>query len=309
MELTLSVNAPTGVSPAAVQWVLNYPAADFSSASIAAVNEGGKSVNCQMGVGSAACVMWGENNTQMVDGAAATISLVISPSTLDTSSQVQISNPMAAAPDAFAFNSSATGGTVTILQPAALDGFSCIPVTITPPAISTCTVWLTAPAPSSGATVALHASAPAVTIPSVVTVAPGFTSAEFTATPLTLSSQEATTLTASYLGVNEGFGLVVNPAPVVLVGVAVSPGYIEGGQTAKGTVTLSAPAGNGGVVVALASSNSAVATVPSSVTVPAGSTTALFTVNGITPPRFTRVLVSGSYGGVTNSASLGVRRY
>src|SRR5437773_4081068 len=51
-----------------------------------------------------------------------------------------------------------------------------------------------------------------------------------------------------------------------------------GPQSSTGTVTLSGPAPAGGAQVTLSSSNGA-ASVPSSVTVPAGSSSANFTVN------------------------------
>ena len=70
-------------------------------------------------------------------------------------------------------------------------------------------------------------------------------------------------------------------------------------------MTLSATAPAGGATVTLSSSNTAVATVPSSVTVPAGAASANF-------PASTAACTSGSatisgiYGGVTRSAGLTV---
>jgi hypothetical protein len=72
-----------------------------------------------------------------------------------------------------------------------------------------------------------------------------------------------------------------------------------------GTVTLTAAAPPGGAVVTLSSSNSAVATVPASVTVAAGVTSASFT--GSTAACVSTVVtISGTYEGVTRSAGLTV---
>ena len=87
----------------------------------------------------------------------------------------------------------------------------------------------------------------------------------------------AVTITATYSGVARTATLTVNP-PVALVGVSVNPAAVTGGADSTGTVTLSAAAPAGGAVVALTSSNTNAATVPASVTVAAGATTATFAV-------------------------------
>ena len=86
----------------------------------------------------------------------------------------------------------------------------------------------------------------------------------------TVSSSTAATLTASYSGVSKTFGVTITPPPAALSSVSVSPSTIVSGQTGTGTVSLTAAAGTGGVVVTLSSSNSTAASVPASVTVPAG---------------------------------------
>src|SRR2546422_625671 len=64
-----------------------------------------------------------------------------------------------------------------------------------------------------------------------------------------------------------------------LSSLSLNPPSVTGGAASIGTVTLSAPASAGDAVVALLSTNPAVATVPASVTVPAGATGATFTVS------------------------------
>ena len=60
-----------------------------------------------------------------------------------------------------------------------------------------------------------------------------------------------------------------------LSSLAVSPTSVVGGASSTGTVTLTAPAPTGGSVVSLSSANAAVS-VPASVTVPGGQTSATF---------------------------------
>lgn len=97
------------------------------------------------------------------------------------------------------------------------------------------------------------------------------------------------------------------PAPAAALStLTLSPASVTGGNASQGTVTLSAPAPAGGALVSLSSSNTAAATVPASVNVPAGATSAGFTVTTRAVAATTAVTVSATYGGVTRTASLGV---
>src|SRR6267378_1975769 len=94
-------------------------------------------------------------------------------------------------------------------------------------------------------------------------------------------------------------------ASVSLSSVSLNPTSVTGGNSSTGTVTLSGPAPAGGAQVVLASNNGA-ASVPSSVAVPAGATTATFVVSTSAVAASTTVAISAAYGGVTRSASLTV---
>ena len=85
--------------------------------------------------------------------------------------------------------------------------------------------------------------------------------------------------------------------------LALSAATIAPGAAAQGTVTLTNPAPAGGVAVALSSSNSAVATVQTPVTVPAGASSATMAVTGIAPGTVTIVATAG---GSSQSAPLTV---
>jgi VCBS repeat-containing protein len=96
--------------------------------------------------------------------------------------------------------------------------------------------------------------------------------------------------------------VAINVMPTLVL-LAIDPASVTGGGTARGTVTLSGPAPGTGVAVSL-STNSSTVTVPSSVTVPAGSTGATFSITTTSMASSTAVTVSAVYGGVTRTAVL-----
>jgi hypothetical protein len=91
-----------------------------------------------------------------------------------------------------------------------------------------------------------------------------------------------------------------------LAGIALNPASVVGGNTSEGTASLTSAAPSGGAVVTLSSSNTSAATVPASVTVPAGAFSATFTVSTASVTTSTSVTISGTFGGATRSATLAV---
>jgi hypothetical protein len=88
--------------------------------------------------------------------------------------------------------------------------------------------------------------------------------------------------------------------------VVVSPTSVVGGQTAVGQVILTQPAGPGGEVVTLSSSNHAAAVTPATVTVPAGSSSASFPIITFSVGTATAVTISAACVGFSGSATLTV---
>lgn len=97
------------------------------------------------------------------------------------------------------------------------------------------------------------------------------------------------------------------PGTAALSSLSLSPSTVTGGNSSKGTVTLTGAAPSGGALVALSSGNASVASVPASVTVPAGATSAAFSVATGTVTAATSVGVSASFNGVSRTASLAVQ--
>jgi uncharacterized repeat protein (TIGR03803 family) len=101
----------------------------------------------------------------------------------------------------------------------------------------------------------------------------------------------------------------VPPAPLpTLTGLTLAPSGVVGGQSSTGTVTLGYPAPSGGAVVALSSSSSSVASVPATVTVPGGATSASFVVSTKPVKRTRTTTITASYESSSVSATLTVTR-
>jgi hypothetical protein len=94
--------------------------------------------------------------------------------------------------------------------------------------------------------------------------------------------------------------------PASLSAVSVSPSSIVGGNSAQGTITLTGGAPSGGAVVTLSSANTAVVSVPASVTVAAGASSATFSVNTSGVTANTSVTITATYGGVSRTTTLTV---
>jgi hypothetical protein len=192
-----------------------------------------------------------------------------------------------------------------------LSSLSVNPTSVTGGNSSTGTVTLSGAAPSGGAVVTLSSSnTTAARTASSVTVAAGATSATFTVSTSTVAASTTVTISGTYSGATRSASLTVTPAPPptpTLSSLTLNPPSVVGGtQSSTGTVTLTGAAPSGGAVVTLSSNNTTAARTPSSVTIAAGATSATFTVSTSAVVTSTTVNISGTYGGVTRSASLAV---
>jgi PKD domain len=94
-----------------------------------------------------------------------------------------------------------------------------------------------------------------------------------------------------------------SPPPPTPYSLTFNPYIVTGGRDAKATVTVSNAAG---VVVVLASSNTGVATVPSSIQIPVGSTSATFTVKTSRVKTSTSVNIKASANNAYTTGTLNV---
>lgn len=108
-------------------------------------------------------------------------------------------------------------------------------------------------------------------------------------------------------------GLLSNVATVTIsviqqtvTSITLNPVLLTGGGTAQGSVTLNVAAPSPGTTLFLSSTNPSAASVPATVTVPTGSTTANFTVTANTVASVTPVTITASYGNSSQSIGLTV---
>lgn len=169
-------------------------------------------------------------------------------------------------------------------------------------------VTLNQPAPPEGAIVTLSSSNPSVArVPQTLGIGPGATSGFVDFTTVAVNTSTQVTVRGTYGGSTQSALLTVNPAPappVTLTGIIMSSTSVTGGGPAQGAVTLSGPA-QSPTVVNLSSSN-AVASVPASVTVPAGASSAAFSVTTRAVTAATSVTITAVSGSVTRTATLTV---
>jgi hypothetical protein len=196
-----------------------------------------------------------------------------------------------------------SGNATLTINPAVVSTVTLNPTSVTGGSNSTGTVTLNGVAPGGGAVVTLSSSnTAAAQVPATVTISGGSTSTTFTVTTSAVATTTTSSISATY-GATASATLTVKA--VQLSSLSLSPTSVVGGNNSTGTVRLGAAAPTGGAVVTLSSSNTAAATVPASVTVPAGSTSATFTVTTLGVAANTTSIITGTLG-VSASATLTV---
>jgi len=177
------------------------------------------------------------------------------------------------------------------------------PLMVTGGESSLATLVLDGRAPPSGFVVSLSSDNAVATLPASVTVPSGADRASFNIGTqqvsadmlVTLQASPSSSVTLAQLSVLAPVG-----APT-LTSLTINPSTVTGGTSTTGTVTLSSAALSNGATINL-SSNSSAATVPTSVTVPVGATTAQFQINTSAVTANTAATLSASLGGIGTQA-------
>lgn len=140
------------------------------------------------------------------------------------------------------------------------------------------TVVLSAVAPTGGLTVTLSSGNAAAIVPASVTVAAGKRQGPFTITAAPVTATQVAAIKGTDPGgISVTANLTVGVQPVRLIKLSVAPASVAVPDPSVGTVTLSAAAPDAGVTIKLTSADPA-ATIPASVVVPSGATTATFPI-------------------------------
>jgi thermitase len=189
-----------------------------------------------------------------------------------------------------------------------LSGLTVTPGNVTSGATATLQIRLDGRAPAEGATIALSSDSPAASLPQSVLIPSGAREASVTVHTHSVRASTPVLLSASYRGVTRRADLMVGT--LRLSSLRLTSGLLSSGRPVNAVVTLEGPAPAGGVEVQLASSRPDFATVPPTVVVPEGSTSATFPLTRQVmegPSRVATVAIRASAGGVTRAASLYVR--
>lgn len=247
------------------------------------------------------------NNT-----AAATVPPSVIVSAGATSASFSVTSRPVAAPDWAAISATAGQVTQTAVLNVTPSGTTLASLSLSPSVLAggttgTGTVTLSGPAPTGGALVSLASGDTSrATVPASVSVAAGATSANFTITAQPTTSASGLAISAEYGGVARSAWLVVTePAPSgrQLTSFTLGSDLVVGGESVQGTVTLASATG-AATTVSLRTYNPTVATLPASVTVPAGVASATFTVATRPTTSSDFAVLEAEAGGIVRSTTL-----
>jgi WD40 repeat protein len=185
-----------------------------------------------------------------------------------------------------------------------VSGFTLSATSVLGSTSSVATVTLALPAPVGGTAVYIGSNSP--NVPAVTIHIPaGKTTGTATIATLPVSVATIVDLTAQNVGASKTVALTVNPAALATLQLSV-PSVVGGSSTAvSGLVTMTGPAPVGGYKVSITSS-SAIAKVPASVTIPAGSNHVSFPITTSAVKSSTAVTIYAICKGVTQTAKLTV---
>ena len=200
----------------------------------------------------------------------------------------------------------ATGGgesasTVLMIQAPMVSQLQLTPQSVTGGTSVTGLVLLGSPAPAGGASVSLASTSLNATVPTSVVIAAGQFSAPFTVTTRSVAVDSSAVLSATAFGTRVKTTLSILGPKVQSVQLAANT--ITSGTALMATVMLTTAAPTGGKVVILSSSSVNV-TVPASVTVLAGQTTATFLVSSVAVTSQETATITATTNGSTGTANL-----
>lgn len=167
-------------------------------------------------------------------------------------------------------------------------------------------VSINSPAPAGGFNIQLISSVPGVVgVPSQLFIPQGSTFAKFTAGTAVVDQLFSGVVYARASGVQRFATTLVHPA--TLQAVTVPSTTVQGGTKVTGTVKLTFKTGLSGRYVALSSTDTTAATVPSSVYVPPGLSSATFTIIAKSVSANKSVTINAKLSSVTKSVVLTVQ--
>lgn len=191
---------------------------------------------------------------------------------------------------------------------ASLAAVSCSSSSLASPGTDSCNLKLTQVAPEGGSTINLASSKTGVVVPTSVLVPKGSLGAAFGVSVASGLPSEAVTLTATYKQVSKTVQLnVAASAPVsALSSISCNNSSLPSPGSGSCVVQLTGAAPTSGLSVQL-NSNTAGVSVPASVIVPAGSTSAAFAVNASSGLPTEVATLTAAYNQVSKSVQVQIQ--
>jgi hypothetical protein len=192
--------------------------------------------------------------------------------------------------------------TISLAAAAQLSGMTCAPGTVNSPGTTICSVTLTA-AVSNTINVALQSNNTSVFVPSGVNIGPGLSSTTFSASVAAVVSNQTAMLTAALNGVSRTFALTATGnAPAQLSSLSCSPSTLASNATSTCTAALNSAA-TSTVIVSLVSGNGLLS-VPTSVAITPGQTSATFAATSGTISSSQNATVTATMSEVSQQATI-----
>ena len=167
------------------------------------------------------------------------------------------------------------------------------------------TVILTAADPAGGLIVTLSDNIAATRVPVSVTVPAGATSKTFSITTVPVTANQAGSVTATSGAVTKSAALTVRRIGVL--SVSLTPNPVVGPNPVSGTVVLECVAPAGGITVALASTNTAVAApTVNSLSILAGARSKTFSVRTVNVTATSWPIIKATANAITKTKTLTV---
>ena len=164
------------------------------------------------------------------------------------------------------------------------------------------TLALTGAAPAGGAIVQVASDNPATRPPGTVTVPFGQSSTSFQIPTVAVSSPQDVTIAATFNRTTVTSKVKVLPS----VTLSIDPNPVTGGSTATGSITLADAAPAGGATIALNSTDSVAARVPTLLTIAANQNFGTFNISTGQVNSTRAVTISATYQGIMFSTTLTV---
>jgi hypothetical protein len=305
-SVTVPLTLSGGMQPAAVQWTLLYPSSILSitTADGPAAAAAGKNSTCASSTGQTICIVAGLNQNTMSDGVIASVTFQVASSAAGSIS-VQMTGVVAASLEATAIPSGGVGGALTVAAPAApsITAMTCNPVTLTGAGTASCTVSLDMAAGLGGVVIGLSSSNSNVSVPASLSIPAGSASGSFTATAAAITGANQTAVLTGTLGSSSQSASLTLVAPPQMSSLSCGATALAPGASTTCTVSLVAAAPAEGVIVTLSRSTAAI-TIPGTVGVAGGASTAQFTATAAASATDQTVTLTASAGSSSKTVSL-----